>query len=56
MLAPINYKKGPILTSQNVTGADGYLLSAQQKNGLKSVRFLLIDFGLCLGGGRFCFS
>ena len=26
MLAPINYKKRPILTSQNVTGADGYLL------------------------------
>ena len=56
MLAPINYKKRPILTSQNVTGADGYLLSAQQKNGLESVRFLLIDFWLCLGGDRFCFS
>ena len=26
MLAPINYKKRPILASQNVTGADGYLL------------------------------
>ena len=26
MLAPINYKKRPILASLNVTGADGYLL------------------------------
>lgn len=26
ILAPINYKKRPILASQNVTGADGYLL------------------------------
>ena len=26
MLAPINYKKRPILSSLNVTGADGYLL------------------------------
>ena len=26
MLAPINYKKRPSLASQNVTGADGYLL------------------------------
>lgn len=31
MLAPINYKKRPILASQNVTGADGYLLSMTNK-------------------------
>ena len=41
MLAPINYKKSPIIASQNVTGADGYLSLAQQKNGLKSVRFFV---------------
>ena len=42
MLAPINYKKRPILTSQNVTGADGYLLSAPspKKTNLLSSFFL----------------
>lgn len=31
MLAPINYKKRPIIASQNVTCADGYLLSMTNK-------------------------
>lgn len=39
MLAPINYKKRPILASLNVTGADGYLL-------VEITRFELVTYAL----------